>query len=74
MQSLFEFDAPAAEATRRRVLDEVATDRVQVIGYHFPFPAAGHIARDGRGVPLRPGRLGLSLPPHAAPGSGPGRP
>ena len=49
MQSLFEFDAPAAEATRRRVLDEVATDRVQVIGYHFPFPAAGHIARDGQG-------------------------
>ena len=37
------------KATRRRVLDEVATDRVQVIGYHFPFPAAGHIARDGEG-------------------------
>ena len=42
-------DAQAAEATRRRVLDEVATDRIQVIGYHFPFPAAGHILRDGEG-------------------------
>jgi glyoxylase-like metal-dependent hydrolase (beta-lactamase superfamily II) len=49
LHSLFEFDAAAAEATRRRVLDEVATDRVQVIGYHFPFPAVGHIARDGEG-------------------------
>lgn len=49
LHSLFEFDAPAAEATRRRVLDMVATDRIQVIGYHFPFPAAGHIARDGEG-------------------------
>jgi glyoxylase-like metal-dependent hydrolase (beta-lactamase superfamily II) len=49
MQSLFEFDAPAAEATRRRVLDMVATDRIRVIGYHFPFPAAGFIARDGEG-------------------------
>jgi len=49
MQSLFEFDAPAAEATRRRVLDQVATDRIRVIGYHFPFPAVGHIIRDGEG-------------------------
>lgn len=49
LHSLFEFDAEAAEATRRRVLDRVATDRVQVVGYHFPFPAAGHIARDGEG-------------------------
>jgi glyoxylase-like metal-dependent hydrolase (beta-lactamase superfamily II) len=49
LHSLFEFDADAAEATRRRVLDRVATDRVTVIGYHFPFPAAGHIAREGEG-------------------------
>jgi glyoxylase-like metal-dependent hydrolase (beta-lactamase superfamily II) len=49
LHSLFEFDAPAAEATRRRVLDEVATDRVKVIGFHFPFPAVGHISRAGQG-------------------------
>jgi glyoxylase-like metal-dependent hydrolase (beta-lactamase superfamily II) len=46
-QSLFEFDAAAAATTRRRVLDQVATDRIQVAGYHFPFPATGFIGRDG---------------------------
>ncbi|MBL6456019.1 MBL fold metallo-hydrolase [Belnapia sp. T6] len=49
LHSVFDFDGAAAEATRRRVLDRVTTDRVRVIGYHFPFPATGHIARDGAG-------------------------
>lgn len=49
LHAVFDFDAAAAEATRRRVLDEVATDRIRVIGYHFPFPAAGYILRDGEG-------------------------
>jgi glyoxylase-like metal-dependent hydrolase (beta-lactamase superfamily II) len=49
LHSLFDFDAEMAEQSRRRVLDQVATDRVQVIGYHFPFPAVGHIAREAEG-------------------------
>lgn len=49
LHAVFDFDAEAAEATRRHVLDMVATDRLRVIGYHFPFPAAGHIVRDGEG-------------------------
>ncbi|RAI57001.1 MBL fold metallo-hydrolase [Roseicella frigidaeris] len=49
LHSTFEFDAAAAEATRRRVLDMAATDRIRVIGYHFPFPATGHVARAGEG-------------------------
>ena len=49
-QSLFEFDAAMAAATRRRVLDQVATDRMQVAGYHFPFPATGFIGRDGNSL------------------------
>lgn len=47
--SLFDFDGAAAAASRRRVLDQVAADRMRVIGYHFPFPAVGHIARDSEG-------------------------
>lgn len=34
-------------ATRRRLLDMAATDKMAVLGYHFPFPGVGHIARDG---------------------------
>ena len=44
-QIVFDFDGEAAAATRRRVLDMVATDRVRITGYHFPFPANGYVAR-----------------------------
>ncbi|WP_149536067.1 MBL fold metallo-hydrolase [Siccirubricoccus phaeus] len=54
LHSIFDFDPEAAAATRRRVLDQVATDRIRVIGYHFPFPAVGHIARDGQGYRYHP--------------------
>ena len=52
--SLFDFDGAAAVATRRRVLEMVATDRVLVAGYHFPFPSTGHIGRDGSGFRFHP--------------------
>ncbi len=51
---VFDFDAPAAEATRRRVLDMVSTDRVRVTGYHFPFPAMGTMAKEGAGYRFVP--------------------
>ncbi len=31
--------------TRRRLLDRCATDRIAVLGYHFPFPGVGHVKR-----------------------------
>jgi len=43
-----------AEATRRRLLDRVVADKVMVTGYHFPFPAVGTIAKDGRGYAFNP--------------------
>jgi glyoxylase-like metal-dependent hydrolase (beta-lactamase superfamily II) len=54
LHSLFEFDTPAAEATRKRVLDQVATDRMKAVGYHFPFPATGHFLREGEGYRFLP--------------------
>ena len=42
-------DAPMAEATRRKLLDRAVADKTTVTGYHFPFPAAGKIAKDGNG-------------------------
>jgi glyoxylase-like metal-dependent hydrolase (beta-lactamase superfamily II) len=53
-QIIFDFDGDAAAATRRRVLDMVATDRVRVTGYHFPFPANGFFTRDGQGYRFVP--------------------
>ena len=43
----FDMDAAQTVATRRRLLDMAATDRMAVLGYHFPFPGVGHIARAG---------------------------
>ena len=43
----YDSDPQTAVATRLRVLDEVATDRVRVAGMHMPFPGLGHVVRDG---------------------------
>jgi glyoxylase-like metal-dependent hydrolase (beta-lactamase superfamily II) len=45
----FDMDKEAAAASRRRVLDMIAADRVPAIGYHMPFPAMGFVAADGDG-------------------------
>src|SRR5258708_5079727 len=41
------FDCEPAQAikSRKAILERVATDRVMVMGYHFPFPAIGHVIR-----------------------------
>jgi len=53
-QVQFDMDGAAAAATRRRVLDMVAADRIPVVGYHFPFPAVGHVRAEGTGYALVP--------------------
>ena len=52
--AVFDMDADMAEAARRKLLDRAASDRTLVCGYHFPFPAAGHIAKEGNGYALHP--------------------
>jgi glyoxylase-like metal-dependent hydrolase (beta-lactamase superfamily II) len=46
---MLDVDPIAAEATRRRVYDMLVADRVLVQGFHYPFPALGHVERDGGG-------------------------
>lgn len=48
-QAVFDQDAAMAEETRRKLFDRIVADKTMVAGYHFPFPAAGRIARDGDG-------------------------
>lgn len=43
----FDMDGDQTVATRRRLLDMAATDRMAVLGYHFPFPGVGHVLQDG---------------------------
>lgn len=53
-QVMFDMDGEQARRTRHRLLAMAATERMQVAGYHFPFPATGHIAKDGNGYELVP--------------------
>lgn len=53
-QAMFDMDGGKAAETRRSVLEMVADERIAVAGYHFPFPAIGHIAREGEGYELIP--------------------
>ena len=43
----FDMDGETTVATRRHLLDMAATDRMAVLGYHFPFPGVGHILHEG---------------------------
>ena len=57
----FDMDKAAAAATRRRVLDEVSTDRIPMIGYHMPHPAVGYVETAGDGFRWVPESYQLSL-------------
>ncbi len=50
----FDQDAVLAEATRRKVLDEVVASKTVCTGYHWGMPGAGTIAKDGNGYVLIP--------------------
>ena len=53
-QPLFDMDGPLAVKTRRQMLDRAAADRMLVEAYHFPFPACGHIVKNGKSYELVP--------------------
>jgi glyoxylase-like metal-dependent hydrolase (beta-lactamase superfamily II) len=50
----FDTDAEAAAASRRKVFDMVATDRLRVTGMHLHFPGFAHLVRRGTGYHLIP--------------------
>ena len=53
-QVSFDMDGPLAVETRKKLLDRAAADKMLVAGYHWPFPAAGHITKEGSGYRLNP--------------------
>ena len=50
----FDTDKDAAAASRRKVFDMVATDRLLVTGMHLHFPGFAHLVRNGNGYRLIP--------------------
>ncbi len=53
-QPILDMDGAMAVDTRHKLLDRAAADRMLVQGYHFPFPASGHIVRTATGYDLVP--------------------
>ena len=47
-------DKAKAAATRKKVFDMIATDKLAFIGYHMPFPAAGFVEKAGDGYRFVP--------------------
>lgn len=43
-----------AVATRRKLYDQLATDRILMSGYHIPFPSLGYIEKSGTGYRFIP--------------------
>jgi glyoxylase-like metal-dependent hydrolase (beta-lactamase superfamily II) len=50
-----------AIATRKRVLDLVAAERVMIAGAHLPFPGLGHVAKAATGYAYVPVEWGADL-------------
>jgi len=48
-QAAFDIDGAKAVATRKKIFDRAAADRMLVTGYHFPFPACGHLIKTASG-------------------------
>ena len=52
--SLFDNEPQVAQATRHKVYDMAAAEKMVVVGYHFPYPCVGHIEKDGTSYRLVP--------------------
>ena len=50
----FDMNGSEAEASRRRIFDQIAADLIRAVVYHSPFPANGLVIRAGDGYRLVP--------------------
>jgi len=57
----FDMDKAAAAATRRKVFDMVAAEKLPFIGYHMPYPAVGYVEKSGDGYRFMPETYQLEL-------------
>ena len=49
-----DMDAAMAAASRKRLLDMAAADKIQIAAYHLPFPSTGFISKQGSGYEFHP--------------------
>jgi glyoxylase-like metal-dependent hydrolase (beta-lactamase superfamily II) len=54
---VYDTDTAQSVATRGRVLDMLAAQRMPLIAYHFPWPGIGNVAKAGEGFRYYPSQL-----------------
>jgi glyoxylase-like metal-dependent hydrolase (beta-lactamase superfamily II) len=54
MEFLFDTDPAAAVRSRVKMLDMLATDRLEALAFHFPFPGRGHVLKQASGYSYLP--------------------
>jgi hypothetical protein len=54
-------DKDRAVASRKRILEMAATERMPVVGFHMPFPGIGYVERAGAAYRWAPHSYQLSL-------------
>ena len=47
--AFYDQDGAMAEATRRKVYDMLAAEKMMVQGFHYPFPSLAYIEKTGTG-------------------------
>jgi glyoxylase-like metal-dependent hydrolase (beta-lactamase superfamily II) len=47
--AFYDHDPVAAEATRRKVYDMLAAEKMMVQGFHYPFPSVAHVEKTAEG-------------------------
>ncbi len=50
----FDMDGALAEATRRKLYDMAAAEKLRIQGFHYPFPSLAFVEKDGAGYRLIP--------------------
>jgi glyoxylase-like metal-dependent hydrolase (beta-lactamase superfamily II) len=53
-QGAYDQDGPTAVTTRKKILDRVIADKMQICGAHFPFPGSGTFVKDGNAYAFTP--------------------
>lgn len=57
----YDIDKAQAAATRKKIFDRIATDRLPFIGYHFPFPSIGFVEKAETGYRYVPASYQFDL-------------
>jgi glyoxylase-like metal-dependent hydrolase (beta-lactamase superfamily II) len=61
LEFAYDTDSKQSARTRVRTLDMLATDRIPLVAYHFPWPGIGHVAKHGDGFRYFPTPMKMVL-------------